>query len=169
VTEPVESPAPPPRRDVRVVTPEHLEELRRDQQETYRALRRRGFGPPQAAREVGIPRSLAETWEEPDAPGTPIPGVAEDLESRTAEILQLRQVYREACEAARRARAYTVQLERDVAAVREHLYRLESAGGTTSAATASPVKEPPATAQPEPPASLDASASSSASVGLPAS
>ena len=56
-------PPPAARRDVRVVTPEQLVELRREQQEIYQSLRSSGSGPSDAARQIGIPRSLADEWE----------------------------------------------------------------------------------------------------------
>lgn len=61
-------PPPAARRDVRVVTPEQLQELRREQQEIYQSLRSSGFGPSDAARQIGIPRSLADEWEGSAAP-----------------------------------------------------------------------------------------------------
>jgi hypothetical protein len=74
-------PPPAARRDVRVVTPGQLQELRREQQEIYQSLRSSGFGPSDAARQIGIPRSLADEWERPAAParaGSPAPAPAKD-------------------------------------------------------------------------------------------
>lgn len=126
------SPPPAARRDVRVVTQEQLSELRREQQEIYHSLRLKGSGPSQAAREIGIPRALADEWERTEMAGDPPVPAPEGNDPRAAEIRRLLRLYRDACDVARQARECTERLEHEIASLREHLQRIQAAGDGTS-------------------------------------
>jgi len=135
-------------RDVRVVTPDQLVQLRREQREIYQSLRQKGFGPSQAAREIGIPSSLADEWEHGDrSPAPPIPApeapdpVSQAVEAvllEGAEIRRLAHASREARDAARQARVCAERLERQIALLQERIRRLQAAAGTTP-----PSRRPP--------------------------
>jgi hypothetical protein len=112
--------------DVRIVTPQQLQELRREQQAAYLSLRSKGLSPWDAAREVGIRHSLADEWERVPRASTrsggkdpAVPGSA----SMTPDV----SLPRVDADVIRRARACAVRVEQELGLLGRLLQHLERA------------------------------------------
>jgi hypothetical protein len=151
------SPPSAARRDVRVVTPEQLVELRREQQEIYQSLRLNGSGPSDAARQIGIPRSLADQWErsgaaslppETDAAAAPsgqgTPATEATTEPGRHVAAQVVRLDEDSRDLARQARASMQRLQRELVTLRRLLQRMEAAAAKAPAPAAAIGTPPPA-------------------------
>jgi hypothetical protein len=148
----------PARRDVRVVTPAQLAELRREQQEIYQSLRLNGSGPSEAARQIGIPRSLADEWErsglsgadsEPATATDPPATVSAVSDPGPAVAPRIVRLDEDARDLARQARACAERIEREMATLRRLLKRLEAATAGAPAPAGPPGVRPTPAGIPE--------------------